>query len=101
MTATIDRVRYECAECGLRTWASTRTGECYSHNVPGLVPVKVCSMSRVVVVPSDELRDVEALVIERPKSTRPEPTSDPRYYDESETSVRTVSGGLPGLGRHR
>lgn len=102
MVGTPHKVPYECEECGAHTQASTRSGECYSHNVPGLVPVRVCSMSRVIVLPAGALVHEDPYVLDPPP-----PPVVPRLEsvrprgDEEGLSVRAFRGGLPGLGRHR
>lgn len=92
-----DSVKYECADCGATTKVNGRTGRLYSHQVPG--KVTVCSTSGTFVTVGQGGEPV------RLPPLRPQPASvhqpERLVVDERSTSVRTVQGGLPGLGKRR
>lgn len=89
---------YLCPECGQRTYSNLRSGIVHSHNLTG--QTDVCRNSGRFLGPIGLVVDA-VLVHERaapqlipvPKERRPV------NYDRPSTSVRTVSGGLPGLGK--
>lgn len=70
-----------CRKCGAETWASTWTGRLYAHTPPD--STKVCRASNTVVMWVKKKRRKRILTVPRP------------------SSVHTVSGGLPGLGKRR
>jgi ribosomal protein S27E len=93
-----DAIRHECADCGATTKVNTRTGRLYSHQAPE--EIAACSASGEVVAPPQGgepllLPPLEAVQ----KPAVPEPPR--RVVDGPSGSVRTVSGGLPGLGKRR
>lgn len=93
-----DSIRYECDGCGRVTKVNVRTGRLYSHQPPG--KVLACPASGSVVLPP---QGGEPLSLP-PLGSRQAPAYPEelrRAVDEPSTSVRPVSGGLPGLGRKR
>lgn len=92
-----DAVDYECPDCGARTKANKRRGNLYSHQVPGAV--KVCSASGRRVLSGRRGGGAPQLPPLRPE---PAPPVSPVFSDSGpSSSVRTVSGGLPTLGKRR
>jgi hypothetical protein len=86
-----------CERCGARTAYNRRTGRLYSHPEPGTT--RACPHGgALVAAPTGE----EAVII--PADPPPAPrvvATRPLRGDEESVSVRTVRGGLPGLGRRR
>ena len=93
---------YECRDCLRTTKSNLRTGIVYSHNLPN--STEVCSSSasylgriglsvELVLLPPK--RDTPAA--QKPGASKP--VLSRGYPGESHESVRTVSGGLPGLGK--
>lgn len=93
-----DAIRHECADCGATTKVNTRTGRLYSHQAPG--EIAACSASGEVVIPP---QGGEPLLLPPLEAVhQPAVAATPRHVlDERSSSVRTVSGGLPGLGKRR
>jgi len=93
-----DAIRHECADCGATTKVNTRTGRLYSHQAPG--KIAACPASGDVVVPP---QGGEPLLLPSLKAEQKPAVPKPprRVVDEPSASVRTVSGGLPGLGKRR
>ena len=92
-------VLYVCDLCGQRTKSNLKTGVVHSHNLHGTVAV--CANSGKFIGPVGQIVELELLP---PKPL--EPTQSGRkvvskgYSDRPSTSVRTISGGLPSLGKH-
>lgn len=85
----------ECSECGASTRLNMVTGKIYSHPVPG--STQTCSTSAKLVAPPQggEKATIEPL--------RYMPAASEYQLAESDrpVSIKTVGGGLPGLGRRR
>lgn len=84
-----------CAECSATTRLNVLTGRIYSHPLPGRL--EVCANSgRQVEVPTDG---------ERFEVRRLRYVAKPSVYRVAEpdgsSSIKTISGGLPGKGRRR
>jgi hypothetical protein len=93
-----DAVKHECAECGAITKVNRRTGRLYSHHVPG--EVTVCSASGTLVAVSQGGEPPRLPPLGPQPPSIPQPAARP-VVDGPSTSVRTVQGGLPGLGKRR
>jgi predicted RNA-binding Zn-ribbon protein involved in translation (DUF1610 family) len=89
---------YLCPECGQRTYSNLRSGIVFSHNLAGRT--EVCTDSGRFLGPIGLVVDA-VLLQERATqgSVRVQKKHQPMNYDGPSTSVRTVGGGLPGLGR--
>lgn len=92
-----DAIKYKCAVCEADTMVNQRTGILYSHQIPG--EVTACSRSGRYVTAGQGGKAF------KPPPLRPQPAlapdTNPPVVDEPSTSVRTVQGGLPGLGKRR
>lgn len=91
-----DSVEFECSQCGAKTRANRRTGRLYSHPIPE--STEVCRASASVVLDAEG-----GAVPTLERVEEPPQVSDVtvRVREEESNSVRTVSGGLPTLGRRR
>lgn len=92
-----DSIPFTCPKCGATTKANRRTGRIYSHQPPG--ELIACSESGNVVTQA-EGGAVKTLPPLR-SATPEEPASAHPAVDAPSTSVRTVPGGLPSLGKKR
>jgi hypothetical protein len=84
----------QCPQCGAKTAVNLRTGALYSHALPG--KTKACTAGGSLVM---ECRDGQPPQIAEVEPAKPAPAPRQIVPDEHGESVRTVSGGLPGLGR--
>lgn len=93
-----DAIRHVCADCGATTKVNSRTGRLYSHQAPG--EIAACSASGEFVAPP---QGGEPLLLPPMQAVqKAEVPQQPRHVvDEGSSSVRTVPGGLPGLGKRR
>lgn len=88
---------YECALCSQTTKSNLLTGVVYSHNLPD--STEVCSNSSRFIGPVGA-SVTAVLVDEQTSSKKPRRGVNIRNYpEETGNSIRTVSGGSPGLGR--
>jgi ribosomal protein S27E len=87
---------YDCADCGTTTKINVRTGRLYSHQAPDALVVCSASGNIVAVPQGGEPMLLPPLGTES-RPAPPKPSRAP--VDEPSASVRTVSGGLPGLGK--
>lgn len=86
-----------CPDCAKAVFVNERTGRLYSHQEVG--STSACSASgREVETPSVEGVDPVTPPPLRAAAAEPQPR---RQQEHPSESVRTVRGGLPGLGKRR
>lgn len=91
-------IRHECVDCGAKTKINIQTGRLYSHQVPG--ELVACSASGDVVAAPQGGQPLLMPSLKTPQKPSP-PAAQRHATDEPSTSIRTVPGGLPGLGKRR
>ncbi|GAA3484801.1 hypothetical protein GCM10018966_093330 [Streptomyces yanii] len=93
-----DAIPFTCPRCGAETKANRRTGRLYSHQAPG--KLLACGASDSQIMARQRGKSLTLPPLREPKP--PEvPTRAAPVTEGHSTSVRTVSGGLPSLGRRR
>lgn len=91
-----DACTYECLDCGRTTKVNRRTGRVYSHQIPGGIRVCLASGTLALPVQDGNPPELPPLRSNTTSVSQPKPVAD-----GPSTSVRTVRGGLPSLGRRR
>lgn len=84
-----------CAECFTSTRLNVLTGRIYSHSVPGRLEVCANSGRQIEAPTEGEKFEVNRLGYEAKPSVYRVAESD------GSSSIKTISGGLPGKGRRR
>lgn len=84
-----------CAECFASTRLNVRTGRIYSHPMPGRLEACVNSGRQIEAPTEGEKFEVDRLRYEAKPSVYRLAESD------GSSSIKTISGGLPGKGRRR
>lgn len=89
----------QCPDCGRVVSVNVKRGFLYSHapkGGAGNCPIRTPYYLRIesAAQPTPKLPTVTS------GPAQPQPTKEPIYFDKSD-SVRTVSGGSPGMGRNR
>ena len=89
----------QCPDCGRVVRVNVKRGFLYSHapkGGAGNCPIRTPYYLRIesVAQPIPKLPTLPS------RPAQPQPTKQPIYFGTS-VSVRTVSGGLPGMGRNR
>ena len=93
---------YECQDCLKTTKSNLRTGIVYSHNLPNsteVCPSSASHLGRIGLSVELVLLPPKRPAPAAPKPGAPNPILSLGYPGQSHESVRTVSGGLPGLGK--
>lgn len=90
------KVAYHCEVCKQVTKSNLRTGVIFSHNLPD--STSVCTNSGKFIGPVGATVTATLLPLKKRKKVKGAPRIDSTPRD-SGSSVRTVSGGLPGSRR--